>query len=533
MGKKGAPLRGCEVGSFGVLMRDSGFDAIENAKRVFGVEYLTAWQRLVVANILDAAGAADCGDEGAALGKQIVLLPTGSGKSLCFLAPALALNGPTLIVYPLTALMNEQAGKIRGRSLECAVFKGGQSEKERAECFSALDRGAKFILSNPETLMNPSLLARLAERKVAHVAIDEAHCVCEWGDSFRPAYLELPRVIKTLGSPIVTAFTATAGPRVLRRISDVLFEGEARLIQSSADRENIHYSVVPAASKKKALIRLCLSEKRPALVFCSTRGRAEMTARLLASYFGDSPQKQTARFYHAGLSAAEKEEVERWFFASNDGILCATCAYGMGMDKPDIATVIHFDASASPESFIQEAGRAGRNGSDVRSILLWSDEDDRKFSFGSSGEDSSENGFDERRQVIKDYAVSKTCRRQLLMNYLTGEQVFCSGCDICDEKSRGKQIARDEDKIAALAFIKKHNFLFAKEEITQLLMNRFNARDLKTFSQNVWEAADVNEILNALLSEKKIKIAGRLRNRALCATKEGRAFLKASGKSPS
>ena len=212
------------------------------AKNVFGVSHLYPWQRLVIGNILDAAsdmasgafclsdnftqgleggGSSSLANDSSAdatdifcLGRQIVLLPTGAGKSMCFLLPAVMLPGPTLIFYPLLALMADQKRRLEQNGIECVVFRGGQSSAEREENFRRLEAGAKVILANPEVLQDGRLLERLKAAKISHIAIDEAHCVAEWGDSFRPAYLTLGKIIQDLAVPLVTAFTATASPTV-------------------------------------------------------------------------------------------------------------------------------------------------------------------------------------------------------------------------------------------------------------------------------------------------------------------------------
>ena len=297
----------------------------------FGIKYLYPWQRLVVSNIMEAyeywknpSAYVDEGDDTDSFckGRQIVLLPTGAGKSLCFQIPALLLDGPSLIIYPLLALMSDQQRRMEEGSLRSVTFRGGQSEEERAENFRKIREGAQIILANPEVLQSDSLLEQLREVGIKHIAIDEAHCVSEWGDSFRPAYLGLGKVIKTINPPVITAFTATASPQVLSRVAEILFDGQAHVVRSESDRKNIIYYVRYAAAKKKEALLLARTEQRPMIIFCGTRNKAEDMARELNVCFGDG----TARFYHAGLEKSEKDETEKWFYDSTDGILCATCA---------------------------------------------------------------------------------------------------------------------------------------------------------------------------------------------------------------
>ena len=255
-------------------------------------------------------------------GRQIVLLPTGAGKSLCFLTPALLLKGPTLVIYPLLALMADQKRRMDSGGIESVIFRGGQSPQEREENFAKIKNGAKIIIANPEVLQNKSIVKELAACNIQHIAIDEAHCVSEWGDSFRPAYLTLGKIIEELGCKTVTAFTATASPQVLSRVSQVLFGGQSHIVRSDADRSNIRYNVIYAAAKKREAFRLALTEQKPLLIFCGTRAKSEDMARELALYMGCDKVK----FYHAGLEKAEKTATEEWFFGKTDAVLCCTCA---------------------------------------------------------------------------------------------------------------------------------------------------------------------------------------------------------------
>ncbi len=479
-------------------------EATAAARNAFGIKWLFPWQKLVISNIIDCARFLendsfydDEQNDVICRGRQIVLLPTGAGKSLCFLTPALLLKGPTLVLYPLLALMADQSRRMQEGNLGCVVFKGGQTEEERNENFRKIECGkARVILANPEVLQNSKLIQRLKVCRIAHIAIDEAHCVSEWGDTFRPAYLTLGQIIKTLEVKVVTAFTATASPPVLKRIAEVLFDGNAHLVQSTGDRPNIHYHVRYALAKKKAVLRACIEFKKPMIVFCATRRRTEDMARLLTGYFGSGK----AKFYHAGMTKEEKLSVEKWFFDSNDGILAATCAYGMGMDKGNIFTVVHLDAPEHLENFIQEAGRAGRKGDNVNSILIWNHSDDIKW---KQAQDNS------REKIMGNLAHTKECRRQFMMNYLSGEQVVCSGCDICDAQKEGKTPDYTaKDGKFAFDFIKKHRRLFTKDDCVNILTKKLNEADRAFFKENVWEVRDVQEILSQLMSAKKVRKLG-------------------------
>ena len=373
-----------------------------------------------------------------------------------------------------------------------------------------------MIIANPEILSGDNLLERLSKIKISHIAIDEAHCVSEWGDSFRPSYLELGRIIKTLGCPLITAFTATASKVVLDRIGEILFGGNYHLVRGASDRANIHYEVRYAYAKKKAVLELALTMKKPLIIFCGSRRRTEEMAHICSAYFG----REKTRFYHAGLSKEEKTAVEEWFFDSKDGILTATCAYGMGVDKSDIASVIHLDSPEHLENFVQEAGRAGRNGEPVHSVLVWNHADYVRWRQAKEGS---------RERALGDFAMSKTCRRQNILDYLGGEETVCSGCDICDAEKNGKKISYEAtDAKLAFDFIRKNRRLYTRTEAVKELTELYNRKTLKFFGMNVWDAKDTAEILSQLFSEKRLRSCGTFwkdRLDIIKSRKKGRSLL--------
>ena len=479
---------------------NAGFQAddpvSDAAQKVFGIAYLYPWQRMVIANILENA-------EQTERGGQIVLLPTGAGKSLCFMVPALLLNGPTLIIYPLLALMNDQMRRLEQAKLDAVIFRGGQSADERKECFEKLRKGARFILANPEVLQNDALIHRLSECSIAHTAIDEAHCVCEWGDSFRPSYLELGNIIKKLKCKTVTAFTATASDHVLNRIAQVLFDGDAHIVRGETDRPNIHYSVLWAAAKQSALIELAAKEKRPAIVFCSSRSRTKEIAFILAEFFARRGETDTVRFYHAGLTREEKHEIEQWFYPKESAVLVSTCAFGMGVDKKDIHTVIHYDAPSTAEAYVQEAGRAGRDGSPARAILLWSPRDSRKaLSFAPQS----------REAVLSAFAQSSSCRRAILLKALGEENCVCSGCDVCEKTFSNR--AGDCDRF--YEFIRKRRKHYAKKEAINAFCKNENRISASKWHMAVWEEQNGAEILAELIVEGRIEPKKFFRSTGTC-----------------
>ncbi len=494
----------------------------------FGIKYMYPWQRLVVANILDAfeyqkskriekksddnyGGAEDLSDDDSCCkGRQIVLLPTGAGKSLCFQVPALLLEGPTLVIYPLVALMADQQRRMEEGNLECVVFRGGQTEEEHKTNFQKIKDGARIILANPEVLQSEKLLEQLALTGISHIAIDEAHCVSEWGDSFRPAYLELGKIIKKIAPPVITAFTATASPLVLSRVAEILFDGEAHIVRSESDRQNIHYFVRYTSAKKKEALVLAKEELRPMIIFCGTRNKSEDMSHELNTCFGHG----TSRFYHAGLTKEEKTETEQWFYNSKDGVLCATCAYGMGVDKKDIKTVVHLEAPATAEAYIQEAGRGGRDGSVAKAILLWSLQDSLDYSV-----------FDKnsRQASIREFAETTECRRQVLLDALGAEKAVCSGCDICNAREKYhkadclpiiKKIMyrRKLEKARYVAdwqetysIVKKNRNFYSENDIEKELFQKLNAKDRKSVGVNIWTHGESAQVVKQLKDSGKVE----------------------------
>ena len=550
------PLQKADADSQDIYCDD---EATLAAQKAFHITYLFPWQRIVIANILDSAEQLstshknslvqenscsfcdpctsllqdESGDAESELmeiskddytcnGRQIVLLPTGAGKSLCFLTPALLLDGPTLVLYPLLALMADQKRRMDEGGMVSVVFRGQQTPEEREENFRIISSGAKIILANPEVLQNKQLVNRLSSCHIAHIAIDEAHCVSEWGDSFRPAYLTLGEIIKQLNVSVVTAFTATASPQVLNRVAEVLFNGQAHIVRSDSDRPNIHYTVINAYAKKRAAFKLAVQEQKPLIVFCGTRKHAEDMARELDAYYQSrnaiSGETTRARFYHAGLSKEEKTEVEKWFYPKSDAILCCTCAFGMGVDKKDIHCVIHLDVPSTAEAYIQEAGRGGRDGSIAKGILIWSHTDSIKneqYDIGS------------RERVLKTFAESTTCRRQVLLDALGGEQAACDGCDVC-ERHGPAPIA--DDALFALHYISRHRKQFLRDDLYARLEKEFNKHDLKEFGMNIWEHGDIAELLQQLESAGFIRTClfpwrGRIESVSFSEFKKGKHVL--------
>jgi ATP-dependent DNA helicase RecQ len=483
---------------------------VEKAKEIFGVSYLYPFQRLAIHNILSACGPQG-EEEDPPPGDQIILLPTGAGKSLCFQLPAAMLPGITVVVYPLLSLMSDQKRRLDGAGVASRVLRGGQERAEREEIWADLACGrVKLLITNPEALGGAEVLARCASLHITHLVIDEAHCVAEWGQSFRPSYLELGRIREVLAPRAATAFTATASPPILAGIITHLFGGvKPHIISGNPDRPNISYRVLPVLSKDEALADLLRTAARPALVFCSSRPGTEMTARYLRRRLGE----REIFFYHAGLAREEKKEVEKWFFSSG-GILAATCAYGMGVDKADIRTVIHRDIPSSVEAYLQESGRAGRDGRQSFAILLTDGREAWRAAEAPPGDGAIREQMDARRRAMLAYCGAGVCRRRYLLSLLGAECDSCGeegrGCDICDASA----LTVPPEEKAILAFIKRNPRRFTVEEAALILCAERSRRafeggytSLRGFGElSSWEEAGVREALATLIRQKKIRL---------------------------
>lgn len=373
------------------------------AKENFNIDYIFPFQRLVITNILKATGFYGEDAKLEAIPRQLILLPTGAGKSLCFMLPALVVKGVTLIIFPLNSLITDQGRRIREGGSIPLILNGSTP---KSQWLSARDdiksKDIKFILTNPETLKTKKCISLLKSLTITHCVIDESHTVSEWGESFRPTYLELGSILKDLELEVISAFTATASKRIIASIKQYLFlNSKINIVKGNPDRENIYYRSIPTLSKIETLISLIKNVNYPTIVFHSSRVSCEVVSRYLSYRL----KRRDILYYHAGLNNSSKDQIEKWFFESKTGVLNATCAYGMGIDKSDIRLVIHYDTPLTVEAYLQESGRGGRDRNKATAILL------------------------------NDYKLNKDsprCRRVELIKELDYDIENCSGCDVCD-----------------------------------------------------------------------------------------------------
>lgn len=317
--------------------------------------------------------------EAATAGRDVLLvMPTGAGKSLCYQLPAIARGGTALVISPLIALMDDQAHKLSALGLHVGrIHSGMEREASRQVCRDYLDGKLQFLFIAPERFRVPGFGPMLAKRKPSLIAIDEAHCISQWGHDFRPDYRNLASHLGALRPAPVIALTATATPQVQKDIvSELALENPAQFIQGFR-RTNLAVEVVEVSKPRRTeMARKLLSDaaSRPAIIYAPSRKDAETLASELNSAFPTAT-------YHAGLDSATRERVQRSFLSGNLDVVVATIAFGMGIDKADVRTVLHMAMPASVESFYQEIGRAGRDGKASRSVLMYSYADRRMHDF--------------------------------------------------------------------------------------------------------------------------------------------------------
>lgn len=432
-------------------------------KEFFGYNSFKGLQEEVITHLLEG-------------GDAFVLMPTGGGKSLCYQLPALLLEGTAIIISPLIALMKNQVDVIRG--MECGsegiahFLNSSLNKAQLLEVRSDLQKGVtKLLYVAPESLTKPENVELLKEIKISFYAIDEAHCISEWGHDFRPEYRRIRPIVNEIGLAPIMALTATATPKVQSDIQKNLGMADAKVFKTSFNRPNLIYSVVDKTDPQKDIIKYLRQHPEDSgIIYCLSRKKVEEIAELL------NTNGITALPYHAGLDAKSRATNQDAFLMGDVRVIVATIAFGMGIDKPDVRFVIHYDIPKSIEGYYQETGRAGRDGKSADCIAYYSAKDIQKFEKFNKGKPIAEQDIN--RQLLSEvvgYAESNTCRRKILLKYF-GEEYSTCNCAACDNCLHpAKTFDGKEELCLVLSLVRDLKENFKPEHLACILSGEENA----------------------------------------------------------
>ena len=490
-------------------------------KDFFGFDSFKGEQETVIKSLLEGK---DC----------FVLMPTGGGKSLCYQLPALMMEGTAIVISPLIALMKNQVDAIRGfvegNGSVAHFFNSSLNKQQMDEVKEDLLSGkTKILYVAPESLTKPENVAFLRNIRISFYAVDEAHCISEWGHDFRPEYRRIRPIVESLGVAPIIALTATATPKVQSDILKTLGIPDALVFKSSFNRPNLYYEVKDKIDADKDIVRYIRQNPgKSGIVYCLSRRKVEEMAQFLQI------NGIRALPYHAGLEAKVRAENQDKFLMEDVDVIVATIAFGMGIDKPDIRFVIHYDIPKSVESYYQETGRAGRDGKEGVCITYYSYKDIQKLEKFMQGKPVAEQEIG--KQLLNEvvaYAESSQCRRKLLLGYF-GEDYLPDNCGICDNCLHPKKMfdGRLEMKlvIRLILSLKEH---FKLEHLAAILagndtamVKSYNHDKIQYFgagdehSERFW-AAVIHQGLIMHLLDKEIETYGLIH-----VTELGRQFLE-------
>ena len=400
-------------------MKDYSAEIHSTLKEFFGYDNFKGDQESVINHLLNG-------------GDAFVLMPTGGGKSLCYQLPALVADGTAIVISPLIALMKNQVDVLRGfvsSNESIAHFLNSSLSRQEIDDVKAdlLAGRTKILYVAPESLTKEENVALLKEIHISFYAVDEAHCISEWGHDFRPEYRRIRSLVNEIGRAPIIALTATATPKVQSDILKNLGIQDAVIFKSSFNRPNLYYEIRNKVEPEKDIVRFIRQNPgKSGIIYCLSRKKVEEMAAFL------SINGIRALPYHAGLDAKVRAENQDKFLMEEIDVIVATIAFGMGIDKPDVRFVIHYDIPKSIESYYQETGRAGRDGEEGLCITYYSYKDIRKLEKFMQGKPVAEQEIS--RQLLNEvvaYAESGQCRRKLLLNYF-GEEYGQENCGCCD-----------------------------------------------------------------------------------------------------
>lgn len=453
-------------------------DKLSVLKDYFGHDSFRDGQEQIVDALLDGRDA-------------LCIMPTGAGKSMCYQIPALLFDGVTIVVSPLISLMKDQVGSLVQSGVPAAYINSSLSYPQFLRVLSNVEHGKyKIIYVAPERLLTDGFLDTCKKIKISMVAVDEAHCVSQWGQDFRPSYLKIISFVESLvNRPIVGAFTATATNDVKEDIKKILRLENPFEITTGFDRPNLFFGVIKSSSKDEKLIDLIRERgDRSGIVYCATRKNVEAVCELLCD------NGFSAARYHAGLDEYERRKNQEDFVFDRKNIMVATNAFGMGIDKSNVTYVIHYNMPKNIESYYQEAGRAGRDGGEADCILLYSPKDVRLNRFmieNSEGNDEltieeneqiRERDF-ERLKYMTFYSTTNDCLRGFILRYFGGDKkAYCGKCSNCLSVHKLVDVTIDAQKI--MSCIARTGQRYGKTVICDVLKGSKSEKILKAGLNN-------------------------------------------------
>ncbi len=487
----------------------------------FGFDNFKGEQEEIISNVL--AG-----------NNTFVIMPTGGGKSMCYQLPALLLEGTAIVVSPLIALMKNQVDAIRNVSDNEAIahfLNSSLTKTEINRVKSDISAGkTKLLYVAPESLTKQENIDFLTSVNVSFFAIDEAHCISEWGHDFRPEYRRLREIFEKISDVPIIALTATATPKVQYDIQKNLNMLDAKVFKSSFNRDNLYYEIRPKRNVEKEIIRYIRTmEGKSGIIYCLSRKKVEELAELL------QVNGINALAYHAGLDATTRARHQDMFLMEEVNVIVATIAFGMGIDKPDVRFVIHHDIPKSLESYYQETGRAGRDGGEGQCISFYSYKDIEKLEKFLQGKPVAEQEIGKQLlNEIVSYAETSVCRRKFILHYF-GEQFDERGCsDMCDNCRNPRERYEGQDyALTLLSAVDKLKEMHKAKHICAFVAGNITA-DIKNYNQNshpdfgvgkekdenFWNAV-IRQCIVAGLLTKDIESYGVLKM-----TEKGREFLE-------